>query len=202
MKKYLLLILFAAFNCGLYAMEIGAGYDNDAPSVKVWWNESFGSELSASWSYSKNSGSPYTTNSSLVYTVAPLIWSFYKNQYGSLSLSVKFRNYVNFIQYSTGVSRLTANDYAILFYLPEMEIKLPYLDGLRLIGRIGASFSWGYNDYTGTLNNYSLSFSGLSLATFGILYYFNSTPDAAAEKTVKPESVTPPVPGGVTNTAK
>lgn len=202
MNKIFALIIFVMTLCGsLYAADIGIGYNNQAPSIKVWWNESFGSELNISFNYSKQSEPypPASTNYNLIYTVTPLIWSFYRNQYGSLSIAARFRNYLVFRQTSSYTS-LMANDYAVLLALPEMEINVPYVKDLRITGSLGLNFSWYNNDYTGKLSSYNLSFTGMSLANFGIFYYFSAGSDTpAAAPAVKVEQ---PDPKEVTNTAK
>jgi hypothetical protein len=175
MKKILLSLALVTCLCScLCAAEIGAGYNNQAPTVRYWWNENFCSELSLAWNFMKqDSQYPYySTSSSFSYTIAPLIWCFYRNQFGTLSLSLKFKNYLNY--YELGSKKwLTANNYAAIIALPEFEINFPYVDGLKIIGSIGTVINWGYSANGGTLEGFGVNFYGISLAGLGVLYYFN-----------------------------
>ena len=198
MKRPALLFLIILFFCSMsYAMDIGFGYTDDGPTSKIWWNDTFGSSLGLSWNYSRTSYS--SANSAFTYTVTPLIWSFFRNSSGSLSLSAKFRNTISYSQ-NGGLPKYSANNYTLLFSIPEMEINVPYVEGLRLIGKIGFNFGWNYSSPGGTFGGYSFSLSGLSFSSLGIMYYFSAgKPQPPAE--TPPPAATPEI-KSVTTTAK
>lgn len=201
MKKIFALVLALSSLCAVaQAADIGIGYNGGSPAFKVWWNDSFASELGVSWNYSKTDSPPLLprTQSSLTMTLAPLMWSFFRNEYGSLSTGIKFKNYINFYQGTSG-SILTANDYSVLLALPEMEINIPWVDGLRITGMMSAAFTWAYDDRSGSFTGYTISFSGFSLASLGLMYYFSA---GAPEKPAAAADITAPSGDGVTKTAK
>lgn len=186
-----------ALCCSAPAMDIGVGYSAGSPSVNIQWNGALSSGMGVSWYYNQ-SADPYTY-SVFTYTVTPLTWSFFRNEFGSLSTGLAFGGEIRFNE-SPAYTLITANDYLLRLSAPEMELNVPWVDGLRITAMMSVNFRWYHDDRTGDFTGYRISFSGFSLGTLGLMYYFSA--GGAPEKSAAAADITTLSADGVTTTAK
>jgi hypothetical protein len=204
MKKIFLAILLLTAACQAYAFDWGAGYNNGGPTVRFRWDDTFTSELSVDVAYSNTPGYSSSVNSTTVINIAPLNTVIYKNDYIRLNGGVRLGDIITYVgPYNGGVKEtlFSANSYIFSILIPELEVNVPWVKGLVLIGDISAGFQWAYSTATQKPTSFSASINGVTLANVGVIYYFGegSKPDQSAQKApqvkaapvAQPTAVTP-----------
>jgi|GEM_PF-2229445 len=198
MKKIFLAILFLTAVCQAYAFDWGAGYNNGGPTVRFRWDDTFTSELSVDLAYSNSPGNSSSVNSTTVINIAPLNTVIYKNDFIRLNGGVRLGDIITYTSpyYLNGGVKETlfsANSYIFSILIPELEVNVPWVKGLVLIGDISAGFQWAYSTATLKPTSFSASITGVTLANVGVIYYFGegSKPDQSAPKA--PQAKTAPV---------
>lgn len=177
MKKILFLvtILTSIFTGLVSANQLGFGYDNGGPTLRFMWDDSITSELSVladygNSAYTSDTNTP-NVNNAFTFAISPINMALYKGRWGTVNIGIKIRDTV---RYQSFLDRkvFTANSYGLDLMLPELELAVPGVDSLRLIGSVGISSSWDY-DNSGKLSSFNMGLYGISLANVGIVYYFN-----------------------------
>jgi hypothetical protein len=174
MRKILVLILVltAAFVSLASANQLGFGYNNGGPALRFKWDDSIVSELSAIVNY-YNSTASISNNVTLC--ISPINLTLYKGALGEVSVGFRLKDtlvYSEAVLNNVKVKKFTANSYGLDIMLPELELNVPGVDGLKLIGSVGISSGWQY-DNNGKLQSFNMGLYGISLASAGIVYYFN-----------------------------
>lgn len=211
MKKFILAAVFLLAASNANAALIGGGFNNGAPTVRAWWNESLGSELSLSMNF-YNDSNDYSygeeiTSARLTLTLTPVMWAFMRGEWGNMSLGAKLRATLAYNDHFSNVwvsgmrHFFRVHEYAVLFMLPEIEINVPYLKGLCLIGALGFSVNWSYED-NGDYSAISFSLFGPSVASLGLVYYFGELEKPKPAPVAEQAPLGGAVPGHVSKTSK
>lgn len=164
----LVLLLSAVLSGAAFANQLGFGYDNGGPAFRFKWDDSIVSELSINLNYYSSSAS---TSNNVTLGISPLNFTLYKGALGEVAVGFRLSDTIVYNQ-AGPVRSFTANSYGLDIMLPELELSVPGIDGLKLIGSVGISSSWQY-DNTGKLESFNMGLYGISLASAGIIYYFD-----------------------------
>jgi hypothetical protein len=199
-KSFILSVVLIGVFAGMAAAnQLGFGYNNGGPTLRFKWDDNIVSELSVMINYNNQkantSPSYITASNDMTFVISPISLTLYKGQMGEVNVGFKLKDLMHYeegiisgVRYNT----FTANNYGLDIMLPELELSVPGVDGLKLIGSVGISSSWNY-DSNGKLQAFNMGIYGVSLANIGIVYYFNI--GGAQSQPVKSENA-----GG--NTAK
>jgi hypothetical protein len=156
----------------LSAFDWSVGYDNSSPSVRFWWNDNFGSEISLAATFTDQISSLYTVTDNFDISITPVLYPIINNEYGRLSLGIRLRTQISYYSGGSEYNNFTsAHNYGIYLVLPEIEVKVPYISGFYAVARLGVGATWSYNNY-GKLNPLTVSLYGVSLGSLGFSYYF------------------------------
>lgn len=182
-KRIVLIVLLMGVFAGMsYANQLGFGYDNGGPALRLKWDDSIVSELSVNLNYYNSTAS--TSNNTTI-SISPLNFTLYKGAIGEVAVGFRLSDTIVYNQ-AGPVKNFTANSYGLDIMLPELELSVPGIDGLKIIGSIGVSSSWLY-DNNGKLQSFDMGLYGISLANAGIVYYFNLGGENKANSAVSPE---------------
>jgi hypothetical protein len=154
-----LLVFFAA---SAAANQLALGYNNEGPTARFKWDDNIVSELSVSLDYNSNPSLNPSTNNNISFTISPINLTLYRGQFGDINIGFKFKNVVHYEEGLEGYfpnqkkyTKFTANDYYLYLMLPELELSVPGVENMKLIGSLGISTGWKYAD-NGKLESFSM----------------------------------------------
>ena len=161
-----------------FALQVGIGYNNQAPTARIIWNDYFASEISI---LLVSKSTPNSKATDVTYSINPLIYSIYKNEHGKINIGIKFSQIINsgeYIWLATYPPLVThwkkyfyGRNYGLDFILPEIEYNLPFVKDLTLISKLGFVLTWYCNESNQI--TYATNFYGISFLNVGLIYYFN-----------------------------
>jgi hypothetical protein len=198
-KRIILAIAFLAlFAAAVTANQLALGYNNEGPTARFKWDDSIVSELSVSIDYSSTPGMNTAADNSFAFVFSPISLALYRGPFGDINIGFKFRDVVHYKREKDPangewVTRFNAYDYSLYLMFPELELSVPGVENMKLIGSLGIKTSWNYA-YNGKLEAFTMGLYGISIANLGIVYYFDLKGADAATAVPQPAATAVPAP--------
>ena len=178
MKKTLLTVVILAMAAPIFSFEWGGGYNNGGPAVRLKWQDDMTSEIGVSISYKNAPGANHDVESIINIYIAPLNMSIIRNEFATVNLGIRLKDTIEYIDRQdnpfTVTKSFTANQYGLTLLVPEIEVKIPWISGLALVGAAGVDFSWDFSAATSKPTQFTTSLFCSSLSTLGVIYYFGA----------------------------